>query len=95
MYYTDHLPITKRDDLLILQECLVTEIKSRGKSCFFTCLCRQPSQTHDQIEDFYKILDLFLFNINNLNSYCSAVSVNFNPNKGEILKGSLFCGGSS
>ena len=95
MYYTDHLPITKRDDLLILQECLVTEIKSRGKSCFITCLCRQPSQTHDQIEDFYKILDLFLFNINNLNSYCSAVSVNFNPNKGEILEGSSFCGGSS
>ena len=84
MYYKDHLPVTRRDYLCTLQECLVTEIKSEGKSCFFTSLYRSPSQTHDQIEDFYKILDLLLASINDLNPYCSVFTGDFNG--GTLIK---------
>ena len=56
MSYKDHFTVKWRDDLCTLQECLVTEIESGGKSCFFTCLSRYLSQTHDQLEDFYKLM---------------------------------------
>ena len=44
MYYKEHIPIIKRDDLCTLKECLVTEIIVDKKG-FFTCFYRSPSQT--------------------------------------------------
>ena len=44
IYYKDHLPIMKRNDLCHLHECLVTELRLRKKKCFSTCLCRSLSQ---------------------------------------------------
>ena len=48
IYYKDHLPIIKRNDLCQLHECLVTEMRIGKKKCFFTCLYRSPSQTSDE-----------------------------------------------
>ena len=42
--YKGYLTIGRRGDLCTLQECLVVEIKSRGKSFFFICLFRYPCQ---------------------------------------------------
>ena len=47
MYYKDYLLIIRRDDLCILQESLVGEMKLGSQNCFFTCLYRSPSQNQD------------------------------------------------
>ena len=78
IYYKDHLPIIKRNDLCQLHECLVTELRIGKKKCFFTCLYRSPSQTSEEFEDFCTDLNLFLSNINDLNPACSVITGDFN-----------------
>ena len=50
IYYKEHIPLIKRDDICTLDNCLVTEIRSQGKKCFLTCVYRSPSQTHDEFK---------------------------------------------
>ena len=35
IYYKEHLPVIKRDDLCNLNECLVLEIRIGGEKCLF------------------------------------------------------------
>ena len=77
IYYKDHLPIIKRNDLCQLHECLVTELRIGKKKCFFTCLYRSPSQTSNEFEDFCTDLNLFLSNINDHNLACSVITGDF------------------
>ena len=35
IYYKEHLPVIKRDELCNLNECLVLEIRIGGEKCFF------------------------------------------------------------
>ena len=63
IYYKDHLPIIKRNDLCQLHECLVTELRIGKKKCFFTCLYRSPSRPSEEFEDFCTDLKLFLSKI--------------------------------
>ena len=52
LYYKEHLPIIRRDDISNLKECLGTEITVRNERCFLTCLCRSPSQNREQFQSF-------------------------------------------
>ena len=52
IYYKEHLPVIKRDDLCNLNECLVLEIRIGGEKCFFSCLNRSPSQDQEEFESF-------------------------------------------
>ena len=36
IYYKEHIPLIKRDDICTLDNCLVTEIRSQGEKCFVT-----------------------------------------------------------
>ena len=38
LYFKEYLPLVRRNDLSILQECLVTEIIVNNEKYFFTCL---------------------------------------------------------
>ena len=58
LYFKEHLPLIRRNDLNILQECLVTEIIVDNKKCFFACLYRSPNQNHEELENFNSNLDL-------------------------------------
>ena len=78
MYYKEHLPIIKRDDLCTLKECLVMEIRVDQKKFFFSCLYRSPSQKQDEFEEFYNDLNLLLFNINDVNPTLSVITGDFN-----------------
>ena len=83
IYYKDHLPIIKRNDLCQLHECLVTELRIGKKKCFFKSLYRSPSQTSDEFEDFCTDLTYSCLNINDL--ACSVITGDFNldlPNGG-------------
>ena len=78
IYYKDHLPIIRRNDLCQLRECLVTELRIGKKKCFFTCLRRSPSQISEKFEDLCTDLNLFLSNINDLSRACSVKTGDFN-----------------
>ena len=61
-----------------MHEYLVNELRIGKKKCFFTCLCRSPSQTSEEFEDFCTDLNLFLSNINDLNPAYSVITGDFN-----------------
>ena len=50
IYYKEHLPFVRRDDITFLDECLVGEIKIKNSKCFITCVYRSPSQTADELD---------------------------------------------
>ena len=78
MYYKEHLPIIKRDDLCTLKECLVTEIRVDKKKFFFSCLYRSPSQTQDEFEEFCNDLNLISSSVNDVNATLSVITDDFN-----------------
>ena len=80
MYYKEHLPIIKRDDLCTLKECLVTEIIVGKKRLllFFSRLYRSPSQTKEEFEEFCTDLNLLLSTGNDLNIPLSVITGDFN-----------------
>ena len=61
-----------------MQECLVTELSMNNEKCFFTCLYRSPSQSHEELDIFCSNLDLLLSNINNNHPNCSILIGDFN-----------------
>ena len=38
VYYKEHIPLVKRDDLCTLSDCLFTKIRFENETCFLTCL---------------------------------------------------------
>ena len=52
VYYKEHIPLVRRDDLCTLSNCLVTEIRLENKKCFLICLYRSHSQTQPEFENF-------------------------------------------
>ena len=50
--YEEHIHLTKRDDISILDNCLVTEIRLQGEKCFLTYIHHFPSKSCDDFDDF-------------------------------------------
>ena len=78
IYFKESLPLIRRNDLTNLKDCLVTEINVNNVKCFCMCLCRSPSQNHDELEHFYTNFVLLLSNINDLYPTFSIVLGDFN-----------------
>ena len=78
MYFKESLLLIRRSDLSNMTECLVTEINVNNEKCFFTCLYRSPSQSHEELEGFCSSLDSLLSNINNQHPACSIAIRDFN-----------------
>ena len=57
MYFKEYLPIIRRYNLCTLKECLVTEIWMGKEKIFCVCLCRSPSQTKEEFEEFCTYLN--------------------------------------
>ena len=73
IYFKELLPLIRRNDLTNVKDCIETEINVNNEKCFFTCLYRSPSQSHDELERFCANFDLLLSNINDLHPTCSTV----------------------
>ena len=71
MFYKDYLPITRRNDLCVLSECIANLF-------FFTCSNRSPSQTQDKFEKYCLNFHLTLSNVNDASPFCSIVIRDFN-----------------
>ena len=77
IYYKEHIPLIKRDNICTSDNCLVTEIRSKGEKHFSTCIDHSPSQSHNEFENFCINFDLLLNNINHEFPICSIVTGNF------------------
>ena len=78
VYYKEHISLIKRDDICTLDNCLLTEIHPQTEKCFLTCLCRSPSQSQDEFENFCTKFDILLGQTNDELSICSIVTGDFN-----------------
>ena len=76
MYYKEHIPLILRDDINILDNCLVTEIRQQNVKCFLTLY--SPSQNQDEFKNFCINVDILLNNINDELPLCSVVTGHFN-----------------
>ena len=73
LYYKEHLPIIRRDDISNLQECLVTEITVKNKRC------REHRWTKSWTDSvFCDSFDILMNNINSLNPAISIITGDFN-----------------
>ena len=63
IFYKNHLPLVKKDDISQLSECLVCEINKKSSKSFITCLYRSPSQSKDKITEFCSNLEETLCSI--------------------------------
>ena len=71
IYFKELLPLIRRNDLTNIKDCIETEINVNNEKCFFTCLYRSPSQSHDELERLSANFDFILSNINDLHPTCS------------------------
>ena len=78
MYFKESLPLIRRSDLGNMKEYLVTEINVINEKCFFTCLYRSPSQSHEELESFCSNLESLVSNINDQHPAFSIVIGDFN-----------------
>ena len=78
VYYKEHIPLVKRDDLCILSNCLVTEIRLENQKFFLTCLYRSASQIQHEFENFCTNLDTLTDHINNELPICSVINGDLN-----------------
>ena len=78
VYFKEHLPLRIRDDISILQECLVCEIKANQKTIFLSGIYRSPSQSLDEFSSFKDQLDDTLTRIENENPFLTLLLGDFN-----------------
>ena len=78
VYYKEHIPLVRRDDLCTLSNCLVTKLCLENQKCFLTCLYQSPSQTQHEFENFCTNLDTLMDHINNELPICSAITGDLN-----------------
>ena len=73
IYYKEHLPFVRRDDITNLDECILGEIKVKNSKCFVTCVYRSPNQTTDESNAFLSGLEQTWCNIALESPTCSFV----------------------
>ena len=73
IYYKEHLPFVRRDDITSLDECIVGVIKVKKSKFFLTCLYHSPSQTADETNAFLSGLEQTWCNIALESPTCSFV----------------------
>ena len=89
IYYKEHLPLTRRNDLSPLHECIVCELKVNRQKCFVTCLYRSPSQSSAEFHNFCNGLESTISNIRLESPFCSIVLGDFNARNSTWWNGDI------
>ena len=87
--YKEHIPSTLRDDINTLDNCLITEIRSKNEKCFLSCIYRSPSNNQDEFKYFCTIFDILVNNVNNKLTLCSIVTGDFNACRSRWWKNNI------
>ena len=85
IYYKEHLSIKKGDDINSLNECLVCEISNKKTKSFITCVYRSPSQTNEELTEFYNSFETICSNIALESPLCSLILGDFNAIKYQMV----------
>ena len=72
IYYKEHVPLIKRDDICTLDNCLVTDIRSQSEKYLYISFAKS------EFENFCANFDLLLININEEIPICSIITGDFN-----------------
>ena len=78
LYFKEHLPLIRKNDLSMLHECLMTESIVDNEKKNLTCLYRSPNQNHEELDNFSSNLDLLFSSINDNHPTCSILIGDFN-----------------
>ena len=78
VYFKDHIPLIRRNNLCTRINCLVAEIHLENEKCFLSCLYRSPNQSQHQFENFCTNIDSFIDNINYELPIVSVINGDFN-----------------
>ena len=78
VYYKEHIPLIRRDNLCTLGNCLVAEIQSLSEKYFLTCSYCSRSQSQEEFEIFCTNFDIFLSQKNDEFSLCSIATGDLN-----------------
>ena len=70
--------LLNKGNICTLDNCLVTEICSKGEKYFVSFIYCSPTQSHDECENFCVNFDLCLNNINDEFPICFIVTGDFN-----------------
>ena len=73
IFYKEHLPFIRRNDITCLDECIVGEIKVKNSKCFVTCVYRSPSQTADEVDLFLSGFEQVCSSIALESPFCSVI----------------------
>ena len=78
IYYKDHLPVFKSNDIFFLIESIVLEIRLANNKCYLTGLYKSLSQKKDQFDEFCSSFNMFMANINDEKALASIITGDFN-----------------
>ena len=78
LYYKENSPITQRLDLHVLDEMIVSEIKTGCKKVFCVVIYRSPNQNKDKFESFIKKLQSAIDLMKNERPHCISVTGDLN-----------------
>ena len=67
--------LLERTISVFLGSCLLTEIRSENKKCFFTCLCQSPNQNQYKCVNFCTKFDTLITHICSELSICSILTI--------------------
>ena len=90
LYHRENLPLKQRNDLQLLDESIVCEIKlDRNKKLFLILCYRSPSQDHAQIRTYFKKLEKIISNIKKENPAIIVLSGDLNARSPVLWSGEL------
>ena len=80
LYFKESLPLIKGSDLSNISHLRMFSNWNyvNNEKCFYTCLYRYPSESHEELESFCSSLDSLLSNINDQHPACSIGIGDFN-----------------
>ena len=78
IYYNEHIPFIRRNDLCSLCNCLVTVTRLENEKCSLTCLYQSTSQNLHEFANSCTNLDTLMDNINDELPTCSILAGDFN-----------------
>ncbi len=77
LYIKDSLPSKNRSDLVTLPECIVYEIQFNRKKYFYAVICRSPSQSPEEFDNFTINFELMLSKMHAENPFCIIITGDF------------------
>ena len=78
LYYKNHLPVSRRNNIFSLNESIVLEIRLANNKCFPTGLYGSHNQKKDQFDELCSSFNMLMSNVNHDKALVSIITGDFN-----------------